>query len=469
VRSLAFSPDGKKLASGGIDGRVLLHDVSSGKLLAAQTNFPGAIGGVAFSADGSELAAAGWSLNTLSGQIKFLAGDDLQERRSINDEVGQVLCMVRSPDGATLVSAGVDRLARFWDFASGTLRAKFMGHERAIVALAYSSDGKFLASSGWDSATKIWNAEGNPAWRKIQTTNSDRVVFSPDGRVLACAGSGLELRDAETGDLIRSLPEFPSGGLAAFSPQGDVLAAVGLDSSVHFWDTQTWRHWMPSKTDSDQAKNPGTYWPDCRLKFSADGRMLVVPGFDGVIRFFEPATGKLLNSIDGGTNRIESVAITVDAKTLFTANRERLDVWDVPTERIRTTFKESGRLLQISKDQRWLASGSYDGGGLKLRTIPELELKATTFGHKETIYGIAFSHDSRLLASASWDGTVKIWHILSGRELMTISSPAPVSSVTFAPDDRTLAFGTFNPGGVFLLRARADRGTTSFPASTKAR
>jgi WD40 repeat protein len=219
------------------------------------------------------------------------------------------------------------------------------------------------------------------------------------------------------------------------------------------------RHWTPSKADSDPTTNvAGYYSPDSRIKFSFDGRMLVVPGFDGVIRFYEASSGKLLNSIDNGTNQILSVAITADEKTLFTASLDRVDVWDISTRQLRTSFKEIGRLLQISKDQRWLASGSYEKG-IRLRDLSTLQVRSTMYGHKETIYGIAFSHDSRLLASASWDGTVKIWHVLSGRELMTIPSPSPAFSVAFAPDDRTLAFGA---SGIFLLRA-TDRVTKSLP------
>lgn len=462
VRALSFSPDGRKLASGGIDNQVKLFDATAGSLLATETNFPGPVFALAFSPNGERIATASWLPYRESGSIYVLNAETLERDRVFPADVGPVMCLAFSPDGIKLASGGDDRLIRLWDFSSGDELGMLRGHTNTIISLAFTPDGKSLASAGWDNQVKVWNLEESPIRQRIQTTNGFSLAFSPDSQVLACSARGVvELRDARYGRLVRRLTEYTNEGdmRVVFSPDGRTLAATAYDGMVHFWDTKTWQHWTPAKEDSETwADIPMTLTSDSHFAFSPDSRLLAMPGYDRIIRIWEARSGKLVDSISDYTNFINAVSYTPDGMSLILGTSQSgkfLDVWDISARRRTTSIAETAGVLRVSKNGRWLASGTWRAG-INVRDLASMRIRFNLLGHRNTIYCVTFSHDNRLIATASWDGTVKLWHTATGQELLTIPSHVGVVwSVAFSPDDRTLAFGCGSGAAarVVILRA----------------
>src|SRR5262249_28669459 len=131
-----------------------------------------------------------------------------------------------------------------------------------------------------------------------------------------------------------------------------------------------------------------------------------------------------------------SLGFTPDGTRLVSAYGSELRVWNMLTKQVESRAGvESGSLMCVSKDGQWVACGDVDG--VLIHQLPDLKVVRTLRCHREAVYGLSSSHDGRVLATASWDGTVKLWQVATGQELFTIPSQVGVVwSVAFAPDDR---------------------------------
>ena len=226
---MAFSPDGRLLASCGGDRTVRLWDPATGEHRRTLTGHTSSVTAVAFSPDGRLLAsgsddrtvrlwdpATGEHRRTLTGHTDFVSGGGVQpgraaagqrRRRQDGAAVGPghrrapahpdrphrhwVKAVAFSPDGRLLASGGNDKTVRLWDPATGEHRRTLTGHTGSVSAVAFSPDGRLLASGGGDRTVRLWDpATGEH--RRTLTGHSGRpcvgVAFSPDGRLLASGG-----------------------------------------------------------------------------------------------------------------------------------------------------------------------------------------------------------------------------------------------------------------------------------------
>ncbi len=450
VRVLSFSPDGRRLLSSAMalsqdrDYYLRIQDAGTGELLAVRTNLWRTLVSAVFTRDGRNLVVSDWQVFEDHARIKLLDSATLAEVRTVVGQAGRVLALAVSPDGSKLATAGADGITRISDFASGQQELNLPGRGAEIVFVAFAPDGKSIATAGWDKRARIWDMENRPQRQRIYTTNAWSVAFSPDGKLLACTGArSVEIRDVKAGGLLRNLTEYATDHKhAVFSPDASILAAAGIDGQVHFWDTQTWRHWAPKPDDMEKRKkdDPLVVRTDTRFAFSPDSRLLAIPGYDKVIRFFDARTAALVDTIPPRPRGIHAIAFTPDGKSLITDAGGMITVQDLATKKVTGTIPNQGGIVRVSKDGRTLASMS-DSSVITLNNLPGLENRAE-LRHRDGINCASFSHDNRLVATASWDGSVKVWQLSSGQELLTIDSNAGmVWSVAFAADDRTLAFG----------------------------
>jgi WD40 repeat protein/serine/threonine protein kinase len=465
IIGLAFSRDGRRLAFSGIPWLhpvTKLYDLSADHELATQTNFQGVVVSLSFTPDGRDLVAADWHPWHDSGEITVLDGQTLEQKRVLAPDAGRVLCIALSPDGKKLASAGVDRTARLWDYTSGEELATYYGHDRPVSSLAFAPDGRALATASWDKTGRVWDLESSPARQRIETFQCFSVAFSPQGKLLASAGIEAEVRDAASGRLVRSLTEFTtkSDGHVAFSPDGSLLAAAEIDGTVHLWDTRTWEHRLAAKDAALSFNTDAWPLPGYMLNFSPDSKS-VVEGFGKMVPFWNASDGRL-SGIITNSDTVRGLAFTPDGRTLLIGGDVRVSLFDLPSKSFGASFSSACYFPCASSDGRWLASALRAGNEIVLRDLPSLKIRPKLTGHKDKVFSLAFSHDGRLLASGSWDGTIKVWHVASGQELLTIPSQGGVVwSVAFAADDRTVAFATGSSeakgsGAVTLLRAASE-------------
>jgi WD40 repeat protein len=311
----------------------------------------------------------------------------------------RAILVAYSPDGKLLASCGNDRLVRLWDPATGKEVRRLQGHGNWVNAVAFSPDGKTLASASYDRTVRLWDVATGKELRKF-TGHAGMVrcvVFSPDGKRVASEGGDHRVRlwDAATGKEERLLEGHQSNGTSniAFSPDGKLLATVGDDHSLRLHDVQTAKEVCRCEGHGNDCES---------LCFSADGKRLVSGSLDGTARLWDAGTGKELRRFAGHEGGISSARLSPDGKTLATAGYDQtIRLWDVD-------------------------------GGKQLHRIA---------GHRGMVSEVAFSPDGKVVASASWDHTIRLWDPATGKELRQSERPDNAICFALSSDCRLLAGG----------------------------
>jgi len=227
VTALAFSPDGKRLVAGHWDGTLRAWDPAEGKPLSARRAHEEAVVALAWSPDGKELASG-----SADDTLRIRDAGDGEERLSLRPaEEYDVTALAWSPDGRRLASGDGEDAVRVWDPETGEERLRLRGHEGVVSSVAWSPDGSRLASASWDGTVRVWDAGAGKELLVFRGHGADAasVAWSPDGRLLASGGEDKAARvwDARTGKELLAWGGHPDHVTAvAWSPDGRRLAAA---------------------------------------------------------------------------------------------------------------------------------------------------------------------------------------------------------------------------------------------------
>lgn len=508
VQHMAFSPDGRLLATGGcieevhegptrcVQGGVFLWEVNTKRLVDSwEVGRVRGVSSLVFSPDGRTLAVGGCHEledtpfpNCGRGAIELwdverrqLDGGSLVDFRKENDETRDPADnLVFSPDGKWLASVGGTREGTDWWQGSITLwdletrqplGEPLVAHSTGISGMSLHPDGELLASIGYEDTIIFWDVQtgllvGEPL--PTVTNSGTALVFSPDGTKLGASDGeeSIVLWNISDGDIMSTTitGDVGVGGPFVFSPDGKILASIGKsseDNALTIWDVESaWHLGLPLL---------GNTWPMTQLAFSPDGRTIATGSADGTIVLWDiQLIHPLADRLEGHQAAALSVAVGPDGRLLATGSSDStVKMWDLETGQEIDQYQVSelsGGVTSVafSPDGTTLIAGTFDwGNNVSLWDIRTgRPISATMGGHTDEVFSVAFSPDGQTAASGSLDGTVIFWDPATGQPLSEPLTDIPppegtnarvndVWSVAFSPDGRLLATG--RGGGDILL------------------
>jgi WD40 repeat protein/uncharacterized caspase-like protein len=467
AEALVFSPDGRYVATGGVDQTIRIWETAAGRELRTLAGHAGAVKALAFSPDGQTLASGG-----SDGRIRFWAVASGRETASFAAHAQAVTALAFSPDGRTLASGGADFAVRLWE-PSGAPRElqHYAGHFGLVLALAFSPDGVTLASAGRDRTIRLWRAAGgSPAMRApLEHTGEVRsVAFSPDGRTLAAAGSDAKVwlwslprvrrarkpvihsagvlgvafsRDGTTllscaeDRTIRSFAIGQAGAFAELAAQPDGGAAIEADEKSHrreppnlvdrsspTYDEKSHRREPPNLVDRSSPtydekshrrepvdRSSPTYET---AVFSPDGAQLAASTGEPAVSLRSVAPGGATRRLEARNNPIYSLARSPDGRWLATGNQDAtLTLWDLASGRVSARLAgNAGSITTVafSPDSRHLAAGSKGGAILLWELATGREVRRWT-AHPDGVNSLVFARGGTQIISAGVESAIRIW------------------------------------------------------------
>jgi WD40 repeat protein len=435
--SVAWSPDGTRLASGHDDGLIRLWDATTGTMLRALSGHARAVMSVAFGPDGRMLASGSmdrsirvWDLETSAG-CRVLSGHE-----------HTVASVAFGVDGKALASGSYDKTVRLWDVETGALLHVFVGHKGVVRGVAFCPDGKILASGSYDRTVRLWDVEKRVSLRVfVEHENGvTSVAWSPDGKTLASGSLDrmIQLWEVETGSSLRVLSGHENGVMSiAFCPDGKRLASGSEDGRVRLWEVETGAALRVLSGHENAVMS---------VAWSSDAKTLASASYDHSVRLWEAETWTSLRVLEGHENGVRSVAFCPDGKRLASGSDDRnIRLWEVETATSLGVLKRHQHAVMsvaFSPDGKTLASGSYD----RRVRLWEVETGASLRvlrGHENVVRSVAFCPDGKTLATGSGDCSVRVWEVETGASLRVLSGHEnAVRSVAWSPDGTILASGS---------------------------
>ncbi|KAJ5805509.1 G-protein beta WD- 40 repeats containing protein [Penicillium pulvis] len=392
VWTLAFSPDGKQIASGSGDDTIKLWDTASGDLQKTLEGHKYWVNTVAFSSDSKQI-----------------------------------------------VSGSDEKTIRLWDAATGNLQMTLEGHLESVNTVAFSPDGKQIASGSSDDTIKLWDTvTGNLQMTlegHLESVNT--VAFSPDGKQIVSGSDDktIKLWDTAIGDLQKTIEGHSNRvNIVAFSLDGKQIASGSDDNTIKLWDTAT---------DNLQKTLEGHLESVNTMAFSPDGKQIASGSNDNTIKLWDTATGDLQKTIEGHSDWVRTVAFSLDGKQIASGSDDNtIKLWDTAIDDLQEDHSDCVRTVAFSLDGKQIASSS-DDNTIKLWDTTTGDLQKILEGHSYWVRTVAFSPDGKQIASGSDDNTIKLWNTITGDFQKILEGHSRrVNTIAFSPDGKQIASGS---------------------------
>jgi WD40 repeat protein len=475
IYSVAASPSGSMIVSGSDDNTIRIWDMATGALLRIFKDDFGKVLSIMCPAENAWVA-----VGTKYNDIVLSRWDsDMSDGvflRTLHGHTIDVWCLSISANGELAVSGSLDRTVRVWHVESGALRATFEGHEDTISAVAFSPDGRRIISGSYDYTMRIWDMETSSLllMRKLDHPVWSVIHLPLTNEAASGCNDTIYIWNATTSDPLRTLQSHDAACLSlAISQDGMCIASAGYTDKILIWQVE------------GNSSEPERFWRIDLVKFSPNGSR-IVSATDSTLRIWDVSTGTLLRTLEDHPDNISTTSFSEDSAQLLTASGDTIiRLWDMDTGTLLKTFEGHGRdiasvgfihggtqIFSITWDRQIRVQDTATGiviqtmqweflhnphctalfpnGGqiavamedvIQVWDLAGGGLQKTLQGHSSMVTGITFSADGTQIVSCSSDGSVRLWHAVTGTEIKAFHIDGKIPDnwkVWFSSDQKSI-------------------------------
>ncbi len=440
VNSVSFSTIDKIIAVGTSDNKVKLLDLD-GNEIQSLNGHNDKIHSISFSQDGKTIATASWDK---TAKLWNLEGKELATLKGHTDRIFDISF---NPDGKTIATASWDKTVRLWNL-DGTLRTIIKGHNARILSVSFNPKNKVMASAGADNIIKLWKLDNSLLPIQAHTSAVRSVSFSKNGAYMATGSEdGTAKLWTTSGRLIKVIDKNTGGVYGvSFSKDSNLIATANVNKTAKIWSSSNYKNIVTLQGHKGEV---------FYTRFSPNGKTVATASADKTAKLWN-LNGDNITTFKGHSDRVVDVNFSPDGTLIATASDDHTaKIWKLDGSLCATLvghddevngidFNPNGTQIATASDDKTIGLWKVDTNTLcKSNKNKQIYLKdkdnQRLYDHEERVIGIKFNQYGNMIASTSFDNTVRLWNDSGKRTHIFQGHDDWVWSADFSSDGKKLA------------------------------